>query len=244
MKRYGIIHSIKNLFETIKPMPMKEKVNHILTSYTDVVFLLGVVLVLLSMLVTSLIFSGPETVFEGAVFNVKLSSEGVDDISNDFAQLLEPEMDNKAVTVNKYAFQNVSVPEGDEFESVEDMQNATQIMVLMKQIAMLVSAKEIDFMMADRSSMVILKNQDFCMNLSQLLPEDVFTRVKDQLIYMESIDDGSLIPLAIDISGTAFAKKYISSENTCIAFVGNTTRPDKCLLFLDYILNWSEETNN
>lgn len=244
MKRYGVIPSIKNMIETIKPMPMKEKVKHILTSYTDLVFVFGICLVLLGMLVFSFIFPGTKTVLEGAVFNVKLSNEGVVNISNDAAQLLEPDTSNKTVVVNKHTFEYVSPPEGDNFDSVEDMQDANNMINLMKQIAMLVSAKKLDFLMADRDSMEYLNNEELCVDLSEFLTDDMFALVKDQLVYMETGEDQVLTPVAVDISGTAFAKAFISSPNTYISFVGNTTRPDSCQIFLKYILDWSETPNN
>ena len=244
MKRYGIIPSIKNMFETIKPMPMKEKISHILTSYTDLVFVFGICLALLGMLVFSFIFPGSKTVLEGAVFNVSLSNEGVTNISNDVVQLLEPDTSNKKVVVNKYSFEYVTPPEGDDFDSVEDMQNATSMVELMKQLGMLVSAKQLDFLMADRKSMEYLNSQELCGDLSLFLTDDMFTQVKNKLVYMETGEEGVLTPVAIDISGTAFAKKFISSSNTCVAFVANTARPESCQIFLQYILNWSETANN
>ena len=162
MKKYGIIPSIKNMFETIKPMPMKEKIRHILTSYTDWVFIVGICLVVMGMLVFSFIFPGSKTVLEGAVFNVNLSSQGVTNISDDVLQLLETDTHNKAVVVNKYSFEYVTPPEGDHFDSVQDMQNATSMIELMKQLGMLVSAKQLDFMIADPDSMKYLNEQELC----------------------------------------------------------------------------------
>ena len=243
MKRNGIISSIKNLIETIKPMPMKEKANHILTSYTDVVFLLAVVLALLLLTVSSLLFPGTKNILGGAVFNVQISSEGTACITNDFAQTVELEVTNKEATVDQYSFQYVEVS-GDNFETMGDMQNALNYMDVMEEAAMSVAAQELDFLMADRESMKSLNNQEFCVDLSQFLTEDMLTQIKDILVYMETGEDCVLAPVAIDISGTAFAKTFISSQNTCVAFVANTTRPDNCRSFLEYILNWSEETNN
>ena len=244
MKKYGIFSSIKNMIETIKPMPMKEKVKHILTSYTDLVFVFGICLVLLGMTAFSFLFPGPKAVLEGAVVNVKLSDEDVANITNDLAQLLEPDTHNKTVKVNKYAFEFVDPPEGDDFESVEDMQNASDVINRMKDMAMLVSAKKLDFLMADHNSMEFLNEQELCVDLSEFLAEDMFALVKDRLVYMETGEDQALIPVAIDISETAFAKAFISSPKTYIAFVANSTRPDGCQIFLEYILNWSEETSN
>ena len=244
MKRYGLIPSIKDLFETIKPMPMKEKVKHILTSYTDLVFVFGICFVLLVMTVSSFLFPGPQNILEGAVFNVGFSDAGIADITSDFAQMIEPDTNNKTVVVNKYSFQYVTPPEGDNFDSMEDMQDANNTINLMKQIAMLVSAKRLDFLIADRSSMEYLNDQELCVDMSQFLTEDMFALVKDRLVYMETGEDQVLTPVAVDISGTAFAKAFISSKNTCISFVQNTTRPDNCRSFLEYVLNWSEETNN
>ena len=244
MKKYGIIPSIKNMFETIKPMPMKEKIRHILTSYTDWVFIVGICLVVMGMLVFSFIFPGSKTVLEGAVFNVNLSSQGVTNISDDVLQLLETDTHNKAVVVNKYSFEYVTPPEGDHFDSVQDMQNATSMIELMKQLGMLVSAKQLDFMIADPDSMKYLNEQELCGDLSQLLTEDMFAQVTDQLVYMKTGEEGVSTPVAIDISGTAFAKAFISSKVTYVSFVANTERPESCQIFLQYILNWSETPNN
>ena len=243
MKRYGIIPSIKNMIETIKPMPMKEKIKHILTSYTDLVFVFGICFVLLGMLVFSFIFPGSKTVLEGAVFNVSLSNQGVANISDDVVRLLETDTSNKAVVINRYAFEYVTPPEGDNFDSVQDMQNATSMVELMKRLGMQVAAKELDFLIADHDSMKYLNGQELCGDLSQLLTGDMFAQVTDQLVYMETGEEKVSTPVAIDISGTAFAKAFISSPVTYVAFVANTERPEGCQIFLQYILNWSETPN-
>ena len=121
----------------------------------------GICFVLLGMLVFSFIFPGSKTVLEGAVFNVSLSNQGVANISDDVVRLLETDTSNKAVVINRYAFEYVKPPEGDEFESVEDMQNASGMVNLMKQIAMVVSANKLDFLMADRNSMEYLNDRSF-----------------------------------------------------------------------------------
>lgn len=245
MKRIRIIASIKDLFDTIRPMPLKEKINHILTSYTDVIFVISVVFVLLMMVLASVIFPGPKEVLSGSVINIHISDEGVASISEIFAQTVEPEVNNKVAKIQKHFFEYENLPESDDdHESFEDLQNTNNLMNIMSQLGMLISAKDLDFFIADGYSIEILNNQEFCVDLSQFLTEDVFTQNKERLMYMEVGEESVNTPVAIDISGTAFAKEYISSKTVYIAFVGNTERPDNCRSLLEYILNWSAETKD
>lgn len=237
MKTNGAFAPIKQLLDTIRPMPFKDKINHIMTSYTYMVAIIGLVIALLFMSLAGLIFPGPEEILTGFAINVNVSEEGILSITDDFVQLTESEPGNKTTVVETHKIKYT-----DNSESMVG-EDAIKYMELLEKISLYLSAQKLDYIITDYGFMDSMNFQDFCVDLTQFLTEDELASVKDLLVYMEVEETGATVPVAVDISGTEFAKAFISSKNTCISFAENTKRPDTCRSLLQYILNWSGESN-
>ena len=100
----------------------------------------------------------------------------------------------------------------------------------------MVAAHELDVMIADTENIDHYEAMDSFHNLEEVLPADLWDQVKDQ-IYYGTASDGSKVPVAIDISGTAFAQNNgITLKPAYFSILVNTKRMDHVLELLRYIL--------
>ena len=115
--------------------------------------------------------------------------------------------------------------------------NASElVMATLAKLSALVAAQELDVMIADAENIDHYEAMDGFGNLEEILPAELLDQVQD-LIYYSTASDGSKIPVAIDISGTAFAQNNgITLKPAYFSILVNTKRMDHVLELLRYIL--------
>ena len=122
--------------------------------------------------------------------------------------------------------------------------NASElVMATLAKLSALVAAQELDVMIADAENIDHYEAMDGFGNLEEILPAELLDQVQD-LIYYSTASDGSRIPVAIDISGTAFAQNNgITLKPAYFSILVNTKRMDHVLELLRYILTYSSRTS-
>ncbi len=238
-----ILDSFKQLRDTIAPMPFKEKIDHILTSYTDVVVIGAFIFILLAMTVSSLIFAEPGYSLSGAVMNVTISEEGKSYIADQFPTGLDD--GSKHASLNQYDFIYVDLaPGATDFDTVEDLNNATATYQVFDTLLMLVSAQQLDCVFTNHESLAVITYQQFSLDLSTFFTQDEMEIYGDKLIYAEVEKDKPKVPVAVDISGTEFAKTFITEKTSCISLVANSKKLDNCRSLIQYIFNWTAQKDS
>lgn len=105
----------------------------------------------------------------------------------------------------------------------------------MAKISALVAAKDLDVMICDEETLDHYSSMDGYLDLETVLPEDIFSVVKDRLYYTENAD-GTRHAYAVDISGTAFAEdSNIQLSPALFGIVSNSVRTDMAESLLRYI---------
>ena len=109
-------------------------------------------------------------------------------------------------------------------------------MATLAKLSALVAAHELDVMIADAENIDHYEAMDGFSNLEEVLPAELLSQVQD-LIYYSTASDGSKVPVAIDISGTAFAQNNgITLKPAYFSILANTKRMDHVLELLQYVL--------
>lgn len=88
-----------------------------------------------------------------------------------------------------------------------------------------------------------MRNAEITYPLKKYLPADIYTLVEDRVVETAGYD-GSVVPFAIDISDTDFAKSLnLGYDDVYIGFPGNTDQNYKnAKRMLKYILNLDIDT--
>ena len=105
----------------------------------------------------------------------------------------------------------------------------------MAKLSALIAAKDLDFMIVDKTNFDHYTEMGGFKDLEEYLPPNIYHSLQDRLIYAEN-EAGSSRPYAITISGTAFASDSQLSDDCCyFAIMGNTTRDESVLAFVAYL---------
>lgn len=210
----------------LKTMTFREKVEHIWTNFKEWILIVsGVFVLLLSYVVTLL--TNQQPVLSGYMLNVELSEGGKSYICEDFFASIGGSKKQKVDLVSSVYLEK---PTGGAIETNY---------AVTTQMAAVVSAQSLDFLLADEVGMKLGISMELYMDLRDFLTAEELDQWKDKLIYAQAEGSSERIPVAVNISEIAFVKANINTKNPVyIGFVANTPHKENCRSFWEFLLNY------
>lgn len=105
----------------------------------------------------------------------------------------------------------------------------------MAKISALVAAQDLDVMISDEENFLHYASMNAFMNLEQLLPADLYEKIKDRAYYAKD-ESGQSFIYGINLEGTTFAKEAnLALDPPILGILSNSNRTDNSLLLLRYI---------
>ena len=109
------------------------------------------------------------------------------------------------------------------------------------QVVALVSAEMLDFQIINKPALELFLSEGFYMDLRKFLTEEEFAQWEGKIVYVEYPDNPERIPVALDLSDTAFVKDCMPNFGPYFFTVIMTTpRLQETRDFFDYLLAWEE----
>lgn len=214
----------KQLKIDMEPMTFAQKVDHIWTYNKELILVTaGVLVLLISFLVAFL--SKPEPIFSGYLANVLINDKGTTYLTDGFQQ--------HCGGVGKQISElNSGIINPDNADSAETSYS-TQMQVLA-----LCSGQYLDYMILNQKSMETFIPSEIYMDLRELFTEEELSGIQDKITWIQP-EGGEKIPAVIDISDFQFVKDCVQVKGPIyLVFISNTTRPERCIEFWNYLQNW------
>lgn len=170
-----------------------------------------------------------ETLYNGIAVCVSVDAEGEKFLTD---SLFDP------MGGTNYKKQGVTFGEYDIFstDSIGENDGASSNVM---SIAAWMSVGEVDYMLLNEESFEFYKGDIFS-DLEELLSEEMQAVWRDRFVEMPDENEEPYFA-AIDITDTAFVKKYVQTEGKIyIAFPGKALRNDKLEIFLNHLLSVEE----
>lgn len=225
----SVTPSFRELLAILKPMSWKARLDYLWTYYKIVPVILVCVIAIISIVITSIQNSKIETLHSGALFGVTLSDEGAKALSDDLLALLEGDGEERIVN-----YQTLQYFDGDDPINIEGNRNAT--MQLLANLA----AGSLDYVIFSEASYKNYVYPDgYYEDLRRVLTAQQMEELSELLVWTEKFDDIESYPVALDISGTEFAKccHRVSEKLYLVIPIANPNL-ERTPLFVDYLLNW------
>lgn len=103
-------------------------------------------------------------------------------------------------------------------------------------ISAMISSKELDVMIAKEDTMKHYGEMGGFLDLSQVLPADVYDKVKDKLYYVTDQETGKTIAGGIYVEDTGFEEKTgLSLDQPILGIISNSTRTETALKLIRYM---------
>ncbi len=216
---------IKSFKETISKMTFRQKAAYLWTYYKWVPIAAAGVVLLICMVISSVKNSAMTTLYSGAVINHELSAEGEYFLSDGLFGYLNGETGKDRVDMFTTYYNGLSAS----FDPQADSAAAIKINAM-------VASKELDYVIMDRTAYDYYKEGGIFMPLDQLFTPQQLEQMGVRTVAPDP-ESSITYPVALDISGTAFAEECLQNGQTVyIAFPGNTEHPVDDVTFLQYLL--------
>ena len=221
------------LIATLRPMSWRDHIDHIWTYYKEIILIGAVVIILLASILGNALKPRLEVRMSGYLANITLSEDGSAYLKEDYLSHLGGSADSQTVILNSTVFGGEGY-----LTSREANYNAALAPVLQ------VTAQEVDYMLLDEVALEFYLNKAFFMDLRQLLNEEELKQL--ELTYYQPVDIdekpvGGSYPVAVDITGTAFAQGCAKdAKKVYFVAVANGPNKDDIRNFWEYLNSWKE----
>lgn len=220
---------LRQLKATLKPMDTRQRLEHLWLYYKWVLFVLAIVICIVSIVITGISNRNKELLLVGEVVNVPLSADGYNLLSEDYFAYLGGRPGKQEVRVSTSVYAGVET----------DKEIAFGYSASMRVLSM-ATGGELDYLITDEVGLRHYLGQDIFLDLREVLAEEELAGISDRIVNLAPQGEegtAAQFPVAIDLTGTAFAENYLLEESTVyLSFVVNTQNMDACRNFLQYLL--------
>ena len=213
----------------LKTMTFPQKIGHLWTRYKG--FVLGVIAAALfvAVVVTVLDSVKKSTVLSGVTVNVQVADEGVLYLRERFKERLGVKSDKKVVYFNQSTM-----------ESGNDSANMDNYYTIQSLNALCASG-EIDYMILDQVGFEVMLNQELLVDFRDVFTDEELQTMTGMLEYCQIDDSEEIIPIALNITDTAFIREYTEEgSKVYFAFATGSPRTETCRELLFYLLAWNQ----
>lgn len=211
----------------LKDMSLKDKLWYIWEYYKIPIISVVVAIILISSVGSAIYSNRFETALSCVILNSR--SSGETDSVNDyfdqgFRQYIGLEEDTKIEV-------DYSMSLTFDESSMTDFTYAE-----LAKITAMISSKELDVMIGKQDTIDHYGAMDGFADLKELLPGDVYEKVKDQLYFVTSEETGEKVACGIFMGKTDFLKKTgLIMEEPILTVLSNSTRTDTCVDLIRYV---------
>lgn len=231
MAEFHPAQELKQLRETLKKMPPKKRIEHLWIYYKWVLGVLAFFALVAVIAVNGIQNINTEILLSGELVNVNIYEDGANYLTADYFEKLQGVKGKQRIDIIESFLGDLNNSEYAE----------SNYYVVVRTVAA-VAAQELDYMMMDERSLSRYLSEDLFIDLNELFTPQELEQMGDDLVYLRYEETGIRIPVAINIKESGYAKKYIDSEKaTYIAFIVNTTKPEACRAFWDYLMECKAE---
>lgn len=225
--------ALREFIATLRPMSWRDRIDHIWTYYKEIILIGAVVIILVASILGNALKPRLEVRMSGYLANITLSENGSAYLKEDYLSHLGGSADSQTVILNSTVFGGEGY-----LTNMEANYNAALAPVLQ------VTAQEVDYMLLDEVALEFYLNKAFFMDLRQLLNEEELKQLELTYYQPMDIDEkpvGESYPVAVDITGTAFAQGCAKdAKKVYFVAVANGPNKDDIRNFWEYLNSWKE----
>ena len=216
--------------ERMAPMTKKQKWEHLWLYYSEYLWIVAVVVILLGAIIASSFNLAKNNIITGIMVNMTVEQKGMNYLSEDYAQKIGSDPFWDEVKIEYTAFTTLT-----------DQSNSEQNYYAAMTVTAEVAAKTLDYIITDKVGMEFYITQDVYMDLRAFFTEEELAdfAAQDRLIYAQEEGSDDRWVVAVDITDIPFIRDNVTSEGPIyFALAGSTEKKDVCRDMWEHILAW------
>ena len=230
MRDFDLKAQWQELKDALRPMPWKKKLEHLWEYYKWVLVVLLVIATIIYISVVGYSSARVEGLLYGEIVNLSFDTEAVEYLSDDLLEHLNGVKGDQKVSVY---MSNLVVGE----DSTYDNYYAPLIRTSSE-----IENNKLDYVLVDSSTLAVYFNEEFLLDLRRLFSAEELAQMEENLVYVLYEETGEQIPMAINVTETAFVTNHLNHKTAVyLGFVANTERQETCKTFYDYFMAYQPE---
>lgn len=214
----------EKLKSELKDMTFREKLEHLWEYYKWVLGVLAGFILIVCTVVAAIISLNTETILAGGIVNVPVSPDGYVYLQEGYYEHAKTEGKRQTVELTNMNFV-------DPYTTTDQ----TYAMDIMENVAAMIGADVLDYLIYDETALPFFMTPELFTDLRNLFTEEELAAMGNAVIKLE-MEDGELIPIAIEISDTEFYDAYMDVEKRLyISFSIRLPRKEATLDFWQFI---------
>lgn len=202
----------------------RDKLEHLWEYYKWIPAVFLGFVAIISMVIAAIISLNTQTILAGAIINVPVSPEGYSMLQDGYYQRAHTEGKRQIVELTNMNFV-------DPYSTMEQ----TYSMDIMENVTAMIGADLLDYVIYDEVALPYFMTPEAFADLRKLFTEEELAAMGNAVIKLE-MEDGTLIPIAIEISDTAFYKNYMELDRKLfLSFSIRLPRKEACLDFWQFL---------
>lgn len=216
---------LEKLKAELKEMTPRQRLEHLWEYYKWIPgIFLGVVIVV-CVVIASIQSLNMEIRLSGVMINVDVSPDGYVLLQDGMYDHLGADREKELVELRNMQFENP-------YTTLDQ----TYALDVQESVIAMISADQLDYLLYDELALPFFMDPETVMDLRELFTEEELTALGSAVIRLQMPETGELLPLAIDISDTEFAKNYLETDKAIyLSFSVITSRKEACLELWQYI---------
>lgn len=216
---------LKRLAADLKPMSFPKKLDHLWTYYKWVLVVLAVIACIISIICTGISNKNKDVLIAGMLVNTSVDTEGYDYLTTGYFNRHNGVKGKQEVELTS-----------TNFEDPSSTQEISTTYTAIMRIVTRVSAQQLDYVFTDELGLQTCMNQDMLLDLGEIFSEEELAALEEDIISLYYEEEDITVPVAINLRALKFSENHVTSEgDRYIAFIANTTKPENCRDFWEYL---------
>ena len=217
MKELTMRSRLKKLRDTLSPMTLPQKLDHLWTYYKESLFAVFLVVVIIAVICTAVVQSGKETLISGIAANVYLSEELQEYLTAGY-------LDKTSAEANQQAYLEqiqFAAPEAYDLEG-SSLESSLSVLVM-------AGAGNLDYLLLDTFALEQFMEQQILLDLSAFLTPEELSLWESRLVRVTYEETGATAIVAVDISSLPLVQQETVSDGPVFfALCESTPHPVAC----------------
>lgn len=230
MRDFDIKAQWQELKDTLRPMPWKKKLEHLWEYYKWVLVVLTVAVFIISVAITGYSSVRVEGLLYGEIINLSFDTQGIEYLGADFLEYLGGVPGDQKISL---AMSNLIVGSESTYDNYYAplMRTSSEI-----------TNQTMDYLLLDSPALTAYFDEEVFLDLRELFTADELAQMGDNVVYVLYEETGEKIPMAINVTDTAFVQSRMNYEAAAyLGFIANTPRRETCRVFFDYFMAYQPE---
>jgi len=226
MKESKFAKNFRQLRMDLKEMTFGQKVEHIWINFKEYILVFLVCSLAIGGFLYSILRTEKEVLLCGTVLNTDISAEGLDYISTDYFDFVGGNSKTQEVQVSSSYFKVKG--------SRQELDYSYNVF---SRVTSMASANMLDYLITDELALSAFIQEEIYLDLTEIFSEAEMAEFASQerVIYAQP-EGGGKYPIAINLEGTGFARKYLKGGGPYyISFITTSPRRNSFHGFWEYL---------